>query len=427
MARHPARNRVLAGAFLLLMAAAAVAILVLVGGWETWFTPHQTIRVHFDAAPNIKVGSPVLLAGHPVGRVSDVRLAREHEGACYVVDVTAELPKTYRLCQDATVTLQQALVGQSAMINIADVGHGEPVSGPLTGRRTSPFADAATELGIGDAEKQNLSSILENLNATIRKVREDLPDILAKLKTTGTNLAEVSEKAKGTLKRVDGMLDENRENLKVAVANTRDLTADAKKKVGETLEDLKKAGEKINAILDENREPIRKTVANAREMSETGKGLVKKADALLPRVKAASESLQKGLDDFQVLAADAKSLLATNKGNLAATLQNFKETSEHLRALSKEVRRAPWRLFAKPDKEEVESLNLYDTARAFAMAATDLEGVADTLQVLVEARQKDVAVDPEMLKAMTERLQETFKKYQEAEKALLTEYERIQK
>jgi len=28
---------------------------------------------------------------------------------------------------------------------------------------------------------------------------------------------------------------------------------------------------------------------------------------------------------------------------------------------------------------------------------------------------------------MTERLQETFKKYQEAEKALLTEYERIQK
>jgi len=427
MARHPARNRVLAGAFLLLMAAAAVAILVLVGGWETWFTPHQTIRIHFDAAPNIKVGSPVLLAGHPVGRVSDVRLAREHEGACYVVDVTAELPKTYRLCQDATVTLQQALVGQSAMINIADVGHGEPVSGPLTGRRTSPFADAATELGIGDAEKQNLSSILENLNATIRKVREDLPDILAKLKTTGTNLAEVSEKAKGTLKRVDGMLDENRENLKVAVANTRDLTADAKKKVGETLEDLKKASEKINAILDENREPIRKTVANAREMSETGKGLVKKADALLPRVKAASESLQKGLDDFQVLAADAKGLLATNKGNLAATLQNFKETSEHLRALSKEVRRAPWRLFAKPDKEEVESLNLYDTARAFAMAATDLEGVADTLQVLVEARQKDVAVDPEMLKAMTERLQETFKKYQEAEKALLTEYERIQK
>jgi len=285
MARHPARNRALAGAFLLLMAAAAVAILVLVGGWEIWFTPHQTIRIHFDAAPNIKKGSPVLLAGHPVGRVQDIDpklvpcpTERAREGMCYVAEVTAELPKRYAVHQNALVTIQQALVGQSAMINIVDVGHGELATKPLTGHQTSPFADAATQLGIGDAEKKNVSAILENLRDATQRIREDLPDIIAKLKTTGTNLAEVSEKAKGTLKRVDGILDENRANLKEAVANTRDLTADAKKKVGETLENLKAASAKINAVLDENRGPLKETVANARDLSAGGKAFVKKVD-----------------------------------------------------------------------------------------------------------------------------------------------------
>jgi len=424
MARHPARNRALAGAFLLLMAAAAVTILVLVAGWETWFTAHQTIHIQFDAAPNIKIGSPVQLAGHPVGRVTGIGLKsiacppeREHEGMCYIVNVAATLPKSYTICQNAVVTIQQALVGQSAIINIVDVGYGDPVTKPLKGRRTSPFAEAATQLGIGDAEKQNVATILENLSATSKTLREDLPAI--------------SVKVKKTLERIETMLEENRKNLQEAIANTRDLTADAKKKAGETLDGLKAASEKINAILDENRGPVKETIANARDLSADGKTIIKKVDGavedLLPKVKAASADLKAALADLKVVAGDTKALLATQKGNLATTAQNLKETSTHLRALSKEVRRAPWRLFAKPDKEEVESINLYDTARAFAMAATDLESASDTLQVMLEAREKGIAVDEAMLKAMAESLQKTYEKYQKAEAALMKEYERIQK
>jgi len=438
MARHPTRNRVVAGAFLMAMAVAATALIVVVGGWQTWFEPHQTISIHFDAAPNVRAGSTVLLAGHPVGRVGDIELKqiscppeKQHEGKCYVVAVSVTLPKRFKIYQNAQITIQQALVGQSALINIVDVGYGQPVTGPLEGHRTSPFADAATELGIGESEKQNLSSILENIKVTTDTIREELPDIIAKLKTTGTNLAEASEKVKGTVGRIDTILDENREPLKTAVANVRDLAADAKQKAGETLDNLKKATTTLNTILDENRENVKTTLANARDMSESGKAFITKADTavdeLLPKLKTASDSLNQALSDFKVIASDTKALIATSKGNLATTAQNFRETSEHLRALSKEVRRAPWRLFATPDKEEVESLNLYDTARAFAMAATDLESVSDTLQTMLEAKEKGVAIDEDMLKAMAENLKETYTKYQEAEAALLKEFERIQK
>jgi formiminotetrahydrofolate cyclodeaminase len=143
--------------------------------------------------------------------------------------------------------------------------------------------------------------------------------------------------------------------------------------------------------------------------------------------KATSADLKTSIADFKVIAGDAKALVSTNRGNIAVALQNFRETSDHLLALSKEVRRAPWRLFATPDKKEVESLNLYDSARAFAQAATDIQTCADTLQVMIDARKNGVDVNVEILQGMQKRLEETFARYQEAEKALLKEFERIGK
>lgn len=431
MARHPARNRVVAGAFLLLMAAVAVAILVVVGGWQHWLQPKQTLQIRFDAAPNVKAGGPVLLAGHPVGRVSDIQvvevpspLERQGEVGCYLVEVVVQLPKHYHIHQNARITIQQALVGQSALINIEDVGYGDLVKDYVNGKQASPFAGAADELGIGEKEKEDVSKILANLRDTTQKLRDGLPDIIDKLKTTSANLAEVSEKAKGTLQRVDGVLDDNRENLKATVSSARRMVEKTGTKVDEVLDNLKATTEKLHTVVDENRTDIRQTVTRARsvlEKADTG------ADDILEKVKTASGDLKTAVADFKVIASDTKALVATNRGNIAAMLQSFRETGDHLRALSKEVRRAPWRLFKTPEKKEVESLNLYDAARAFAMAATDLDALADTIEVMIEAQKRGVDVDLKVLQTMQKDLEETFKKYHEAENALMEEYKRIQK
>jgi len=438
MARHPTRNRVVAGAFLLLMAAAAVAILVIVAGWQYWFEPTQALRIRFDAAPNIKIGGPVLLAGHPVGRVSDIQLVEvpcplDHKPDvnCYVVEVSAELPKQYHVHKNARVTISQALVGQSAVINVEDVGYGDLVKDHLKGEQQSPFAGAADELGIGKEEKKDVSEILENIRAVTADVREGLPEIIAKLKTTSANLAEVSESVKGTVKRIDTVIDENREDIKATVTNAREVTEAAKKKADGILDDLKAASAKlkdtstkIGAIVDENRPDIRETITHA-------KSVMAKADSsageILANVKAASASLKAGIEDFKVVAANAKAIVETNRARIAKTMQSFHETSDHLKALAKEVRRAPWRLFATPDKEEVESLNLYDTARAFAATASDLDSVSDTLQAMMEAKAKGFEVPEDVFNEMLKRLKETYEQYGKAEDALLKEFERIQK
>jgi ABC-type transporter Mla subunit MlaD len=172
MPQHAARNHVVAGAFLLVALAAAITVLVLVGGWETWTQETQAVNIRFKAAPNIKIGSPVLLAGHPVGRVEKTQLVEsacpvgDKRPMCYLVQVTVSMPKQYEIHKDARVMISQSLVGQSAVLNIEDVGFGEKVTDFIMGGEASAFAGAAGEVGIGDKERQSVGQIIEDVRTS---------------------------------------------------------------------------------------------------------------------------------------------------------------------------------------------------------------------------------------------------------------------
>ena len=430
MPQHSARNHVVAGAFLLVALATAVTVLILVGGWDTWTQEMQTINVRFKAAPNIKIGGSVLLAGHPVGRVEKTQLVEstcpvgDKRPTCYMVQVTVSLQKQYTIHKDARIMISQALVGQSAEINIEDVGIGEKVTDFVMGGEASPFAAAAGEVGIGDKERQSVAQIIEDVRAIAASLKTDVPAVVEKankaiaevkeiLSENRENVKAAIANAKGTTENVQALVAENRENVKAAISNTKGAT-----------ENVVATTQNIQQMIAENREEVHQTIVHARSAVEN---VDKESAAIVGNVKATTEDIKAAVADFKVIATDAKALVSTNRGNIATSLQNFRETSDHLLALSKEVRRAPWRLFATPDKKEVESLNLYDSARAFAQAATDIQTCADTLQVMIEARKEGVAVNPEILQGMQKRLEETFARYQEAEKALLKEFERIGK
>jgi ABC-type transporter Mla subunit MlaD len=430
MPRRHGRNLAAAGLFLVLMGAAAVAILVLVGGRSLWFEKATLVRVRFDSAPNVKPGSAVLLAGQPVGRVRAVRPVEVRcpppcqDRTCYRVDVVIALPQAYRLYRNARVVISQSLIGQTAIIDVEDPGFGTAPADYLEGSQASPFAAAADELGIGDVEKENLQEILANLRHLTDDARREVPTILAHLKAAAANLEKTTDE-------VEDVLPDLRTKLMATVA---DLNEAAKK--------AKVALDKTDAMLEENRYNIEEAIFSARRLAEKadadGSALLAKAnqmmtkmekdvEPILTNLKAASESLKAAMADFRVMAGDSKTITVTNKSNINKTLLNLRMTSEHLKAVAEEVRRAPWRLLARPDQKEVETLNLYDAARAFASAATDLDSCTDTLQTIVQAKQEGLDLDPEILKGMVQRLEETFNRYREAEDALWKEFNRIKR
>jgi ABC-type transporter Mla subunit MlaD len=298
------RNRVIAGAFLLLALAAAMAILVVVGAWSLRRQPMQTLKIHFASAPNIKVGGSVLLAGHPVGRVEQIGLVEvagkpgDKREKCYMVEVEASLPKTYRISQNARVVISQALVGQSAMLNIEDVGFGPDASGALEGNLASPFAGAAEALGLGPT--------VERINAILDDNRENL-------KTTSENLAEVSGNAKDTVERINAILDDNRENLKTASENLAEVSGNAKDTV-----------ERINAILDDNRENLKTAIANADDaLASLGKA-VDGATTTMNSVNQTFEKINKGEGTLGKLATDPELYRA-----LTTLLENLQDVADN--------------------------------------------------------------------------------------------------
>jgi ABC-type transporter Mla subunit MlaD len=124
------------------------------------------------------------------------------------------------------------------------------------------------------------------------------------------------------VERINAILDDNRENLKTAIANAKGVTEKADEGAAEILADFKAFAEKLKEIADKNGEDIRATIARARAFMEKTD---KDADEIRANVKTTSADLKKAVEDFRVVAADAKALLATNRGNLDATLQNFRE------------------------------------------------------------------------------------------------------
>jgi ABC-type transporter Mla subunit MlaD len=430
MPHHPARNRVIAGGFFVAAMAAVVVVLILVGKWDVFTKETQGLHIRFRSAPNIRVGGPVLLAGHLIGQIEAISLVKtpcppgDKRGDCYMVDVLARIPAEYGIRKDARIFISQALVGQSASLNIEDVGMGPPVTDFIEGRETSAFAGAGDELagavGIGPEQRKAIQEFIEHMRDVSLMIKTDGKEFLEQLKTVGP-----------AIKKISDILDENRDNVKSAIANVKSASENVKsasekidKGAGEVVDEVKTTVRSARTIVEENRDDIRKAVANVRGVTESAK---KDIDEIVANVRTGSEGLKKAVADFEVVASRAKALIVTNGANLSGTLQNFHETSEHLKALAKEVRRAPWRMFSTPDKKEVESLNLYDAARAFASAATDLDATADTLEVMIEAKKQGIDVDPEMLKGMLDRLKETFKNYQQAENGLLQEFMRIQK
>ena len=95
---------------------------------------------------------------------------------------------------------------------------------------------------------------------------------------------------------------------------------------------------------------------------------------------------------------------------------NLKETSDHLKAASKDIRRNPWRLFYQPTLEEASQANVFDAARSFSEAATKLDDALARLQTI--SQDGKTTVDDKQLKGLRDQLQQSFSQFSKVESAL---------
>jgi ABC-type transporter Mla subunit MlaD len=450
------RNNFTVGLTVLIVLAMIIGIILFIGARQPWGEATRPLTVRFAhtlTMPPLKVGGQVLFAGQPVGTIEsmwfdkgeyqDEKTGKKRETTFLYVQ--ADVQKRLNLRADCKILPEGPILGGAGMLRISDQGHAAKPLAPdhiVEGRGMGGFAavtDQLDDIGASLAQEldaKNPGSIMalikaqldagqtESMVAKLVKSLGDLNAITASIRDQLDPRQEkvILSKLHLTLDNINAVTGELRNQMD---PNSRSALLG---KLELALDTVNSSLASVNGMLTENRPTLKAALDNVKETSDTlntgiAKTVAKELDAaspqsLMAKIHASVERMGQSLTDLNKITSATSEVVALNKDNLNSILANFKETSDHMKAATKDLRRNPWRLLYRPTLEETKELNIFDAARAFAEAATRLDDATAKLKALSDARGGKLGPDDPQLKAIRADLQNTFDKFNEAEAAL---------
>lgn len=370
------RNELKAGVFIVITFVMAVLVVIWING--TGVGPSQVRTVAFkltDDLGGLRVGDDVRLGGYKVGTVREIQAEGLGNPDAKLL-VTFTMPASYQLHADAVVALQSSLTGASNL-NIESAGN---ASSPTV-------QDGQALVGQPNA-----------LTAALKRTAPHLESAIAQLDTQ-------------TVPKVN-----------IAVESAHELMAHANSKIDPVSGSATKAFDEASGLLGDTKSDLRGTIKNLHSVSDTvAQKLPTVADQLSDLLKKTNTSLttaQSALVDVQKTAANAsdltsslRSVIVDNHSKLDGIVNSIKATSDNLKQASIEIEHSPWRLLYKPTPGEAANLNLYDSARQFAMGAQSVSDAAGCLRDALH----DPRADRDQIKKLLEQLDASFSHFREVE------------
>lgn len=410
-----------AGAFLLVSLVAALAIVLILAGVADKLKARSRYTVFFPLGSEpsgLEVDSAVLVNGRPVGVVSAVRLEldpanNEPDGTYFQILVDRKI----RFYGQPTAFLNRPLLGAGATLNfptIGDVGASTQAQPGAIFRGAIAPPSFLAQAGYGPEQQAQVQDILSRGAAFANELESMVKDFRENTYPKVTELVEEFES------RFGGWMDSGDR----VVANVESAT-DRFPAISESIEARVTEARAVLAttqdILDENRPTVKATIDNAQQATERFNALVESLrtdtkpaiDAMLTDARSAMESARKTVER-----ADA--LLAESSPSLRRTVANARLASDQLKFTLEEVRRSPWRLLYRPDTRELEFELLYDSARIYASAVSDLRDASAALEEATSsANASGSTLSGRRAEELNAELQRAFESYRAAERAFL--------
>lgn len=411
------RNNVFAGLLVIFCLLATVTIVVILGGGLDAFGKRDyTVRFPLEVgAEGVEVGSRVTVGGVGVGMVKGRRFAMNGD-AIEGIDVTIAVDRKISLREGTVAYLQMPILGGTGSINFSQLGDGPPLqdSDLIAGRIAPP--GILTSTGFGEEQADALRQIIATARETTERVNEITrrfgDDVMPDVQTI---VGSTRERYPTWLDRIDSITD----NVDQTVAKGPGIASELEQRVVEFREFV----QEVRPLIEENRERIRFALDNFGEASANSREITLQARAFMDRLNgemsdraiAILDQGQAGLEEARSALATADSILLEQRPNIRASLANFRVSSDQLRDTLIEVRRSPWRLLYRPDTRELEYELLYDAARAYAGAVTNLRSAAESL----ESVSASAAPDREQVGALVSEVERAFERYRSAEEFFL--------
>ena len=449
------RNPLLAGTFIVLSIAGAIGIILGIKG-TAWLTDKSEIRyVSFTLADDVgglAAGDDVRIGGYKVGEVLRIELVQPNDprlaGGIVVTErpsattrpvmrtikpaeprllVSISIPVKYKWRSGVRASIQSTVTGQSNL-NFDALGDGQDLaSSTVLAGRPGAFSELLATVG---ELSPKMSGILGQLNdRTIPAATTAVEDLRDKTFPAARQVMEAVRDQ--TVPKINDTLDEYRGTAKTVTATVDKLKghidpAMAKyHKVGDSATGMM---DEIHAVFGDTKTDIRTTMANLSSASGNVKeklpGILDKLDSAMVKVndvvtgaKEALVDVKKSMENVRDATGTFKAILAGNKGRIDIMVEALKNTGHNLERATADLRHSPWRLLYQPKEAELSNLQLFDSAREFAMGATNLNDAAQALRDSL----KDGKSDPATIADLLKRLDDEFKKFGNAEKRLWNE------
>jgi len=139
---------------------------------------------------------------------------------------------------------------------------------------------------------------------------------------------------------------------------------------------------------------------------------MEKVTALLDRGNEGIESFASVLEEIQLE-------VSAELPNVKEALAQARLAAGQLRLAVAEVRHNPWKVLHRPTTTELEHELLYEAARSFAVAASDLKAASQAVDRVVRNHGDEIADNKETFDRMQQGLLDSYERYAEAQERLL--------
>ena len=217
-----------------------VIILLWILGWAKNFsiTPTEnTVKVQFSNTAGLEIGDAVTVNGVRKGFVEDLAIKGEN------VVVTLKIDNNVVLKEDAgfAVSMLDLMGGKKVEINPGSSGKLLDYSQVQAG---TFYADIPYVMSMVGTFQEDISSTISDLKITLTSLNNYLSDkkLNEDIKSSMSNLSEVT-------KKLNILIDENRNNLRQLTANTAELTEEAKNFINENKESFNTSVKGLQSVL----------------------------------------------------------------------------------------------------------------------------------------------------------------------------------
>jgi len=388
--------------------------LFLVSGGADQFKDKKIFTILFKNGGGIGGGDSVYLAGRKVGKVTSVREREDvmdgKKGTFVVVEVLVF--EDSRVHRDSPCSVSKTVTGIVTLnLEYGQSNELAPAGSKLKGRKLASFEDAIDEgkLLIEDGRRmvQQIERTLVELHKDVEDLdisglRERVVTLLDSLNDTARDIDKLVEHAD---EKVSTVLDTTDGGMKEFKGLATDLRRDWKvleESLRNTMGRIESAAGKVDGILEENRPNLKLAI----------QGLADASRKFVPTM-AQIHRLVQSVDS---LVLDVSPKLSSGLRAASTAFKNF-------RALTEDLKTAPWKLINEPSYKETIEIHLYNAARNFVKSAEEIQDVLDELDTLRKNEDFQRALEDEKMKKriddLTAKLQLTLKLYDTREKELV--------